>query len=172
MAKLFKPFIVSQAEKERHTQTKRQNNLFNAEQGCEIEAIGINYKISTQTTKQPFKIFSKTPQLSNEENGEEVGEEAKAEQRSRNVKHVLKDVNCRVKPWEIMAIVGPSGAGKSPLLKILAGKVIPRSGSILMNNKPVDKAQFRKISGYVTQKDTFSPYLRLKKPSCLVQSYG
>ncbi|OIV96999.1 hypothetical protein TanjilG_25824 [Lupinus angustifolius] len=132
-------------------------------QGCEIEAIGINYNISTQTTKQPFRIFSKPPQLSNEENGAEAAEEAKAEQRLRSVKHVLKDVNCKVKPCEIMAIVGPSGAGKSSLLKILAGKVSPQSGSILMNNKPVDKAQFRKISGYVTQNDTLFPLLTVEE---------
>ncbi|KAL4328859.1 hypothetical protein AHAS_Ahas13G0242200 [Arachis hypogaea] len=72
-------------------------------QGCEVEAIGINYKICTGTTEQTFKIFRKPPQLNNEEHGE--------------------DVNCVAKPSEVLAVVGPSGAEKSFLLEILAGKV-------------------------------------------------
>ncbi|XP_061360558.1 ABC transporter G family member 5-like [Gastrolobium bilobum] len=133
-------------------------------QGCEIEAIGINYKIHTQTTKQPFKIFSKSPQLNSLDGLQEPADEAKAKQRPCNgVRHVLKDVNCLAKPWEILAIVGPSGAGKSSLLEILAGKVNPQSGSILVNQNPVDKAQFRKVSGYVTQKDTLFPLLTVEE---------
>jgi ABC-type multidrug transport system ATPase subunit len=126
-------------------------------QWCEIEAIGINYMIhSTQTTKQPFKIFNKPPKPE---------DEAKADQwPSRGVKHVLKDVNCIAKPCEILAIVGPSGAGKSSLLEILAGRVSPQNGgSILVNQEHIDKSQFRKISGYVTQKDTLFPLLTVEE---------
>lgn len=108
--------------------------------GCEIEAIGINYTIRTGKKPNPWiKLFGNRK---TQEGG---------------FRHVLKDVNCRAKPWEILAIVGPSGAGKSSLLEILAGKlVIPSSQqqTILVNNKPIDRAQFKKISGYVTQKDT------------------
>ncbi|GAU19590.1 hypothetical protein TSUD_304030 [Trifolium subterraneum] len=110
-------------------------------QWCEIEAIGINYMIhSTQTTKQPFKIFNKPPKPE---------DEAKAEQwAGSGVKHVLKNVNFIAKPCEILAIVGPSGAGKSSLLEILAGRVSPQNGgSILVNQEHIDKSQFRKISG-------------------------
>ncbi|TKY73821.1 ABC transporter G family member 5 [Spatholobus suberectus] len=134
-------------------------------QGCEVEAIGINYKVvRTKTTKQPFKIFSRPPQLNREEDVDEPEDEAKAEQRScSGVRHALKDVNCVAKPWEILAIVGPSGAGKSSLLEILAGKANPQSGSILVNHEPVDKAQFKKFSGYVTQKDTLFPLLTVEE---------
>ncbi|XP_050875656.1 ABC transporter G family member 5 [Lathyrus oleraceus] len=126
-------------------------------QWCEIEAIGINYRIhSTKTIKQPFKIFNKP--LKPED-------EAKAgEMPGSGVKHVLKDVNCIAKPCEILAIVGPSGAGKSSLLEILAGRVSPQNGgSILVNQEHVDKSQFRKISGYVTQKDTLFPLLTVEE---------
>lgn len=115
-------------------------------QGCEIEAIGINYKIQTQNRQHPFKIFSKEPRENHQAD-----------------RHVLKGVNCRAKPWEIMAIVGPSGAGKSSLLEILAGKLTPQSGSIFVNQNPVDKAQFKKTSGYVTQKDTLFPLLTVEE---------
>ncbi|XP_059432198.1 ABC transporter G family member 5-like [Corylus avellana] len=112
-------------------------------QGCEIEAIGINYSIQTQNKQYPLKIFCKeNPQAD---------------------RQVLKAVNCRAKPWEILAIVGPSGAGKSSLLEILAGKLTPQSASIFVNQKPINKAHFKKTSGYVTQKDTLFPLLTVEE---------
>ncbi|KAK4353506.1 hypothetical protein RND71_029024 [Anisodus tanguticus] len=163
-------------------------------QGCEIEAIGINYTIYTQKRETPFNIFRRNQHkkcLSGVQELHEVKELEKGND-PKAIRHVLKDVNCRAKPGEILAIVGPSGAGKSSFLEILAGKIEPESGSIYVNQKPVDKARFKKISGYVTQKDTlfplltvqetlsFSAKLRLKLPAkelssrvkCLIQELG
>ncbi|KAL5555438.1 hypothetical protein UlMin_037674 [Ulmus minor] len=138
-------------------------------QGCEIEAIGINYKINTQSRQNPFKIFTKKPIQSHQAVDSEPEEQPPLKLQlddeeqpcppTGSIQHVLKDVNCRAKPWEILAIVGPSGAGKSSLLEILAGKLTPQSGSIFINQKLVDKAKFKKSSGYVTQKDTLFPLL-------------
>lgn len=121
-------------------------------QGCEIEAVGINYKIYKRNRENPFRIFNKN-------HVQEVDQEACP----AGVRHVLKDVNCKAKPWEILAIVGPSGAGKSSLLEILSGKLTPQSGSIFVNQTPTDKSQFRKISGYVTQKDNLFPLLTVEE---------
>ncbi|XP_059625102.1 ABC transporter G family member 5 [Cornus florida] len=135
-------------------------------QGCEIEAIGINYKIHTQNREHPFKIFSKlqNQQLQDHQELEEPPNDYIKNSTSRSrVRHVLTDVNCRAKPWEILAIIGPSGAGKSSLLEILAGKLSPASASIFVNQKPIDKARFKKISGYVTQKDTLFPLLTVEE---------
>jgi len=132
-------------------------------QGCEVEAIGINYTIHTHKSEHPFKIFSKSAQLDTDQDGKEPEEEAEAVESCSGVRHVLKNVSFQAKPWEILAIVGPSGAGKSSLLEILAGKHSPQSGSVLVNHKPVDKAQFRKLSGYVTQKDTLFPLLTVEE---------
>ncbi|KZV19057.1 ABC transporter G family member 5 [Dorcoceras hygrometricum] len=109
-------------------------------QGCEIEAIGINYTIYTQGK------------------GSDQGQKT-----SPKIKQVLRDVNLRAKPWEILAIVGPSGAGKSSLLEILAGKIALQSASIYINRQPLDKSRFKKVSGYVTQRDTLFPLLTVEE---------
>ncbi|XP_057770049.1 ABC transporter G family member 5 [Salvia miltiorrhiza] len=76
---------------------------------------------------------------------------------------ILKDVSLTAKPSEILAIVGPSGAGKSSLLEILAGKLTPQSASIFVNHKPIHKARFKRISGYVAQRDTLFPLLTVEE---------
>ncbi|XP_065875084.1 ABC transporter G family member 5 isoform X1 [Euphorbia lathyris] len=111
-------------------------------QGCEIEARGISYNISINKRENPF---------------------INVKHQKGSVKHVLKDVNCKAKPWEILAIVGPSGAGKSSLLEVLSGKLTPQNGSILVNHNSLHKSQFNKISGYVTQKDTLFPLLTVEE---------
>ncbi|XP_073147213.1 ABC transporter G family member 5 [Henckelia pumila] len=128
-------------------------------QGCEIEAIGINYTISTH------KKQTKHPQNHVQEYQESHQKNNIVQQKpiSPQIKRVLKDVNLRAKPWEILAIVGPSGAGKSSLLEILAGKITPQCASIYINRQPLEKSRFMKVSGYVTQKDTLFPLLTVEE---------
>ncbi|XVE83363.1 hypothetical protein DITRI_Ditri16bG0083300 [Diplodiscus trichospermus] len=134
-------------------------------QGCEIAAVGINYVIYKQKRENPFTTFNKNQkQEKQQEVDQELQQQPPENFAARNgIRHVLKDINCTAKPWEILAIVGPSGAGKSSLLEILAGKLTPQCGSILINHSPIDKAQFRKISGYVTQNDNLFPLLTVEE---------
>ncbi|WP_202619202.1 ATP-binding cassette domain-containing protein [Ornithinimicrobium cavernae] len=46
---------------------------------------------------------------------------------------VLRGVNLRVAPGEVIGLVGDNGAGKSTLMKMLAGAVTPDSGKILVD---------------------------------------
>jgi len=50
---------------------------------------------------------------------------------AKDLEWILKDVNFTVESGERVALVGPSGCGKSTLSKILAGYLIPTSGTVL-----------------------------------------
>jgi len=49
----------------------------------------------------------------------------------------LDDVNLTVATDEFVSIVGPSGCGKTTLLKMMAGLVLPDSGTIAIDDVPV-----------------------------------
>ncbi|XP_068651267.1 ABC transporter G family member 10-like [Aristolochia californica] len=80
-------------------------------------------------------------------------------------KQILRNVSCKARPGEILAVAGPSGAGKTTLLEILAGVVNLNqvSGRIKINDKPMKVENFRRISGYVTQDDALFPLLTVKE---------
>ena len=49
----------------------------------------------------------------------------------------LDNVDFRVDPGEVVALVGDNGAGKSTLMKTLCGAYQPDAGSIVFNGRPV-----------------------------------
>ena len=48
---------------------------------------------------------------------------------------ILRDISLEIRGGEILSIIGPNGSGKSTLMKVLAGDVIPSSGSVIINGK-------------------------------------
>lgn len=50
---------------------------------------------------------------------------------------VLKDVNCKIQPGEVICIIGPSGTGKSTFLRMLNLLDPPTGGSILVDGEDI-----------------------------------
>jgi ATP-binding cassette subfamily B protein RaxB len=69
---------------------------------------------------------------------------------------VLRAVNLKVAPGEMVALVGPSGGGKTTLLKIMMGLFEPSFGQVLVDGRPlsgVHVGAWRRRIGSVTQDD-------------------
>ena len=49
--------------------------------------------------------------------------------------HVLKDINLRVSPGEVVVVIGPSGSGKSTLCRAINRLETIESGSITIDGK-------------------------------------
>ncbi len=65
--------------------------------------------------------------------------------------HALEDISFQIQEGEFIAIVGPSGCGKSTLLSIIAGLILPETGTILVNN-PDGTLHYPRM-GYMLQRD-------------------
>jgi iron complex transport system ATP-binding protein len=59
---------------------------------------------------------------------------------------VLRDVSVVARPTEILGILGPNGSGKTTLLKVLAGLLHPRSGSVMLEDRPLAARDRRMIA--------------------------
>ena len=55
-----------------------------------------------------------------------------------------------LEPGVVTAVIGPNGAGKSTLLRSLNGSLIPNTGTILLNDKPLGKLSRRAIAREIT----------------------
>lgn len=58
----------------------------------------------------------------------------------------LRNINLSVGKGEFLSILGPNGSGKSTLLKIISGILIPLSGKISLNGKPLQNYSKRSIA--------------------------
>lgn len=65
---------------------------------------------------------------------------------------VLNDINTQFQESECIALLGPNGCGKTTMIKSILGMVIPDSGTIFFNSKPIKKDwQYRRGIGYMPQ---------------------
>ena len=91
---------------------------------------------------------------------------------------VLDDVNLRLAPGEVMAIIGPSGSGKSTLLRCVNLLERPTSGRVTLAGvvieagKPAprnDLVRLRRAVGMVFQSFNLFPHLTVLRNICLAQ---
>ena len=67
---------------------------------------------------------------------------------------VLSATNLTLTPGTITAIVGPTGAGKSTIAQLVAGLILPSSGTLTVNGidiRDLNLTEWRKKIGYVLQ---------------------
>src|SRR6201988_2199211 len=67
--------------------------------------------------------------------------------REKNLQ-VLADVNLKLHPGEMVAVVAPSGAGKSTLLHLLAALDTPTSGAVYFENKAIETNEDAALADY------------------------
>ncbi|MDR7074607.1 ABC transporter ATP-binding protein [Fictibacillus barbaricus] len=53
--------------------------------------------------------------------------------------HALKGISLKVEKGEIVTLIGCNGAGKSTTLKTISGQVIPKTGTVLYEDKNISK---------------------------------
>jgi sulfonate transport system ATP-binding protein len=68
----------------------------------------------------------------------------------------LQGVDLEIKKGELISFIGPSGCGKTTLLRLIAGLDAPQSGSLLMENKLIDKPGHDR--GFVFQQAALFPW--------------
>jgi len=61
-------------------------------------------------------------------------------------KVILNSLNFSINHGDFVGIIGPNGAGKSSLLRCLYKKIIPSSGHILFQNKPLSSFARRELA--------------------------
>lgn len=72
---------------------------------------------------------------------------------------VLDGVSLSLQPGEIVALLGPSGIGKSTLLRVIAGLLAPRSGTVAVDGDDVTHtAAHRRGIGLVFQDEQLFPH--------------
>lgn len=64
----------------------------------------------------------------------------------------LDNISLSFAKGECVALLGPNGCGKTTLIKTILGMVVPNSGDILFNNKPIaNEWLYRNDIGYMPQ---------------------
>ena len=78
---------------------------------------------------------------------------------------ILNDANLRIRPSEFVAIIGANGSGKSTLMNIMAGRLLPSEGTVLLNDGDLH-ANFQALKqdiAFVPQQDVLHEQLTLRQ---------
>ena len=87
--------------------------------------------------------------------------EIKNIQKYFNAKPVVDNLSFTVTKGNVFGLLGPNGAGKTTTLRIILGILLPSSGNVFFNNKPIDK-NFFNITGYLPEERGLYPKSNVK----------
>src|SRR5688572_4363636 len=77
---------------------------------------------------------------------------------------VLKGIDVTLPKSEVVAIIGPNGSGKTTMLKCLLGLVKPDSGTLYVNEKPINQGwHYREKIGYMSQISRFPENVKIRE---------
>ncbi|UTC74655.1 ABC transporter ATP-binding protein [Treponema sp. OMZ 792] len=65
-------------------------------------------------------------------------------------KHVVQNLNLRVKKGQVVSIIGPNASGKSTILKSIAGIIKPAGGKIFIEEKDISKMDSKRLAQKVS----------------------
>lgn len=75
-----------------------------------------------------------------------------------NCLEVLKEVHFSISEGEILALVGPSGCGKTTLIRLIAGLLSPKDGSIRIGNWAAGSTNLIGKIAFLSQSPTLIPW--------------
>src|SRR5215213_2972814 len=62
----------------------------------------------------------------------------------------LRDLNLKIEPGQLVAIIGHNGSGKSTLVKLLTAVLYPTEGGIRIDSVPVDRVHQWDVRGRIS----------------------
>lgn len=77
------------------------------------------------------------------------------------ITNAVQNIDLEMRKGEFIALVGASGCGKSTLLRLIAGLIIPTTGTLAVNGKQIDGPDPNR--GMVFQQHTLFPWLTVKQ---------
>ena len=84
---------------------------------------------------------------------------------------VLKEVSLEFGAGQSVALIGPNGSGKTTLIKVLLGLVLPDSGLVNFQGKPIaGDGNYRKMVGYMPQMSRFPTNMTVRQLFSMMKS--
>jgi putative tryptophan/tyrosine transport system ATP-binding protein len=65
--------------------------------------------------------------------------------------HILSDLSCEVQVGDFIVIVGANGAGKSTFFDVIAGKIKPKNGTIVLDGSNITKLHEQQRACMITR---------------------
>ncbi|MGC8954753.1 MAG: ABC transporter ATP-binding protein [Fervidobacterium sp.] len=123
-----------------------------------IEDLSEKYDIIQNTTASAEKIFALLDEPTEEENnkgGKNEIEAGNVEFKDvwfsyDNKRWILKGVDLKFRPGELVAIVGETGAGKTTIMNLINGMYKPQKGNILIDGVPLENYDLQMLRKHVS----------------------